>query len=147
MMANRVVSCAVAFIVATAMSVPGCSGSEPDDGDSYRPAEIEEIEDSDATRVTLTADAAARIGLELASAQRNGEYITIPYAALIYDDDGEAWVFEADAELTFIRTGVVVDRVEGDVAWLSEGLSHADPVVTAGATELYGAELEIDGGH
>jgi hypothetical protein len=146
MMANRAVSWAVAFMVATAMSVSGCSGTEPHD-DTYRPAVIEEIEDSDVMRVTLTDDAAARIGLELASAQRNGEYTAIPYAALIYDGDGEPWVFEADGELTFVRTEVIVDRVDGDVAWLSEGLSHGDRVVTVGATELYGAELEIDGGH
>jgi hypothetical protein len=146
MMANRAVSWAVALMVATAISVPGCSGTKPDD-DTYRPAEIEEIEDSDAKRVTLTADAAARIGLELASAQRDGEYTAIPYAALIYDGDGEQWVFEADGGLTFVRTEVVVDRIDGDVARLSEGLSHGDRVVTLGVTELYGAELEIDGGH
>ncbi len=50
-------------------------------------------------------------------------------------------------DLTFVRAEVDVDRVDGDVAWLSDGLEPGVRVVTVGASEIYGAELKISGKH
>jgi hypothetical protein len=42
---------------------------------------------------------------------------------------------------------VEVDRVERDRVLLTDGPPAGSEVVTVGATEVYGAELEIAGGH
>jgi hypothetical protein len=42
---------------------------------------------------------------------------------------------------------VVVDRVVDDVVWLADGPEPGTRVVTVGSTEVYGAELDIAGGH
>jgi len=42
---------------------------------------------------------------------------------------------------------VKVDRVEGDRVLLTRGPRPGTRVVTVGATEVYGAENEIEGGH
>ena len=133
-------------VVMAALLMGGCSDSEHDT-DAYHPAEVEEIADSDVQRVTLTSDAASRIGLESATAQQDGEQTAVPYAALIYDSEGEPWVYQIVGDLTFVRAEVDVDRVDGDVAWLSDGLEPGVRVVTVGASEIYGAELKISGKH
>ena len=71
----------------------------------------------------------------------------MPYAALIYDGQGVTWVYTNAKPLTFLRAKVVVDRVEGDVVLLSDGVLPGTAVVTVGATQVYGAELGIEGGH
>lgn len=149
MTGTRAVAWVAALILATALLLTGCSESQPDD-DAYHPAEIEEIDDSDVKKVTLTEDAASRIGLELATAQLDGTLTVVPYAALIYDGDGDSWVYEAHGDLTFVRAEVEVERIDGDLAWLSDGSDRLSPgtrVATVGATQLYGAELEIDAKH
>ena len=71
----------------------------------------------------------------------------MPYAALIYDAQGMSWVYTNPAPLTFQRAKVVVDRVVDDVVWIKDGPPPGTRVVTVGSTEVYGAELEIAGGH
>jgi len=143
---TRAAASVAAFIVVTALLLTGCSGAPPD-GEKYHPAEIEEIDGSDIKKVTITEDAASRIGLELATANLDGTLTVVPYAALIYDGEGDPWVYEAHGDLTFVRAEVEVELIDGDLVWLSEGLSPGTRVATTGATELYGAELEIDASH
>ena len=71
----------------------------------------------------------------------------MPHAALISDGQGVPWVYTATAPLTFLRAKVVVDRVVGERALLSSGLSAGTDVVTVGATQVYGAELGIGESH
>lgn len=136
---------AVGFAV-TALLVTGCSDASPGE-DIYSPVELEEIADSDVKKVVLTQDAARRIGLKSVPAQDDGEQVTVPYAALIYDGEGDIWVYAASEDLTFVRVEIDVERIDGDVVWLSEGLTPGTQVVTVGAAEIYGAEMEISGKH
>ena len=46
-----------------------------------------------------------------------------------------------------MRAEVKVDRIDGDRVLLSEGPPAGTKVVTVGAAEVYGAELEIAGSH
>ena len=46
-----------------------------------------------------------------------------------------------------MRADVVVDRIDGDRVLLTEGPRPGSRVVTVGAAEVYGAELEIAGSH
>jgi hypothetical protein len=139
---------ALALAFAAALSLAACSDTETaasDDG--YHPAEVEEVAGTDHHVVRLTEDAAMRIGLETATAEEAGDLVAVPYAALIYDGEGATWVYVAESPRSFQRHSVAVDRVEGDQMFVSEGVAPGDQVATVGATEVYGAELGIDGSH
>lgn len=124
----------------------GCSESAAP-GNAYHPAELTQVAGSDLTQVTLTDDAAGRIGLEMATATAKGSQVLVPYAALIYDGQGAAWVYVKSAGLSFSRQAVTVTRIKGDVVHVAKGIRAGDRVATTGATEIYGAELGIDGSH
>jgi len=70
-------------------------------------------------------------------------HTVVPYGAVIYDAEGEAWVYTNPAPLTFVRAPIDVDSIEGDVAILAEGPPVGTMVVTVGGAELYGAEFEF----
>lgn len=139
---------AVPTVLTMTVVLSGCSrDAEEATEDGYHPAEVEEVANLDVKRVTLTEDGAEQIALETAVAVRDGEHVVVPYAALIYDGIGVSWVYVNGESLEFLRHEVVVDRIEGDRALVSEGVQPGDRVATVGATEVYGAELGIDGGH
>jgi len=56
-------------------------------------------------------------------------------------------VYTTAKPLTFEREPVTVDRIEGNRVLLSDGPPAGTKVVTRGATEVYGAELDIAGSH
>ena len=65
----------------------------------------------------------------------------------IYDAEGKTWVYTVAGPLTFQRAEVVVDRIAGGRVVLTAGPPAGSDVVTVGAMEVYGAELEIGGSH
>ena len=81
------------------------------------------------------------------SPPQSGQFTVVDYESLIYDGQGVPWVYTVPEELTFLRAQVVVDRVEDDRVLLSDGLTAGTRVVTTGATEVYGTELDIAGSH
>jgi multidrug efflux pump subunit AcrA (membrane-fusion protein) len=87
------------------------------------------------------------VDLQTTTATRAGGHTVVDYEALIYDGEGVPWVYTVPEPLTFVRAKVTVDRIEGNRVLLSKGLAPGTEVVTVGATEVYGAELEIAGGH
>lgn len=103
------------------------------------PVKLEPIDGTDFKRVILTDKAAQRLNIQVAEV--GGE--SIPYAAVIYDTEGKTWVYTNPAPLTFVRAPIVVDRIEGDLAILSQGLDSGTSVVTLGVSELYGAETGV----
>ena len=68
----------------------------------------------------------------------------IPYAAVLYDTEGNTWTYTSPAPLVFVRHRIVVDYIDGELAVLSEGPPTGSAVVMAGAQELYGSELEFE---
>ena len=68
----------------------------------------------------------------------------IPYSAVLYDVNGGAWTFINSTPLTFVRHPIAIDRIEGDKAVLTNGPDAGAKVVTVGATELYGSEMEFE---
>jgi hypothetical protein len=103
------------------------------------PVKLEPIEGTDFKRVILTEKAAQRLNVQ--TAEVSGE--VIPYAAVIYDTEGKTWVYTNPAPLTFVRAPIVIDRIEGEQAILSQGLDVGTSVVTLGVSELYGAETGV----
>lgn len=143
---HRLVSLALA-VAALGLALSGCREVETAAPEGYQPARIETVEGLDVQQVTLTAEAARRVSLRTEASYRSGRHTVVPYASLIYDGHGQSWVYTNPGPLTFLRTKVFVDRVEGDRVLLAGGLPAGVPVVTVGATEVYGAELDIAGGH
>jgi hypothetical protein len=137
----------LAAVLVSGVALAGCSEVTPTTSEGYVPAQLHEVEGSQLVQVTLTAEGAERTGLRTAPVQRSGDHRVVPYAALIYDDQGRTFVYTAPKPLSFVRAAVVVDRIEGDRVLLSDGPAAGSRVVTTGAAEVYGSELEIAGSH
>jgi hypothetical protein len=111
------------------------------------PAVVEAVEGSELSRITLTARAAERLAIETAAVEDGpGGTLTVPYGAVFYDSNGEAWTYTNPEELVYVRAPIVIDEIDGEVAVLSEGPEPGTNVVTIGAAELYGTESGIGGG-
>lgn len=130
--------CLSFFMVLVAMSLFACSPKLPTI-EKTDPSRTEPIEGSELKRVILTAKAAERIGLE--TVPMDG--LVLPYSAVIYDTQGNTWIYTSPEPLTFVRAAVVIDRIEGDQVFLARGLDSDAPVVTVGVAELYGAETGV----
>lgn len=134
--------------VALGLALSGCNEIEPAPTSSYHPAEISSPGPKGVREVTFTEDAARRVGLQTSRVTAAGTDLVIPYAALIYDEQGESWVYRVSGPLSYLRVSVVVQgEVDEDTMALSAGPPVGTEVVTRGATEVYGAELGMDGNH
>jgi hypothetical protein len=103
------------------------------------PSKLEPIEGTDLSKVILTEKAAERIGVETVSASGT----TVPYTAVIYDIEGNTWIYTNPEPLTFVRQQIMIDRIEGDTAFLAESLPGELNVVTMGVIEIYGTETGV----
>jgi hypothetical protein len=130
------------------LALPACSEVTAETSEEYEPAQLHAVKGrNDVKRVTFTADAAARTGLRTAEVRQQGRRKVVPYAALIYDAEGRVFVYSSRTPLSFVREHVKVDRIDGDRALLSAGPRVGTRVVTVGAAEVHGAELDVPGAH
>jgi hypothetical protein len=127
-------------VIGVALLVAGCGGGSGEEA-TGDPATVEAIAGSDLSRVILTSEAAKRIDVQTALVRSAaGKRTVIPYDAVLYDPNGDTWTYTSPKHLVFVRQDITVDRIEGDRAILSAGPSSGTPVVTVGATELWGVE-------
>ena len=141
---NKSIRWLVLIVILLSLLLSAC-GAEPVATEESGPVSLELIPGTDLNRITLTEEAADRLGLEMVPVHINGsKQLVIPYAALLYDSSGETWVYTNVAPLVFVRQPIVVDFIKGDEAVLSEGLEDGVMVVTLGATELFGSEEEFE---
>jgi len=84
--------------------------------------------------------AGQRVGvtLQLVGARRIS---AVPWASIVYDFDGGAWVYERTGPQTYARRRVAVDRVADGGAALIRGPVAGAEVVKQGAAELFGVEF------
>jgi hypothetical protein len=136
----------LALIVA-GVALSGCTEVEPAEEAGYEPAKVQEVEGSELKQVTLTAEGAERTGLQTAPVRRSGDQRVDPYSALMYDGEGRTFVYTATKPRSFLRVAVVVDGIEGDRVLLADGPAAGSRVVTTGASEVYGTELDVAGSH
>ena len=113
------------------------------------PATLEKIEGSDLQRVTLTARAMERIDLrtdevreQRLSAMGPAKRV-VPYSSLIYDPQGQTWVYTSPKPGSFVRHPVEVDEIEGDLVALKDGPPLGTVVASRAVAELYGAEFKV----
>lgn len=112
------------------------------------PATVVKVSGSEFNHVILTQEAANRVGIELVPLKeavvptslnaRSAKQV--PYSAIIYGLHGETWIYILVKPLTFMRTTVMIDHIDGQLAILSAGPPLNTQVVSVGAAELYGSE-------
>ena len=132
-------NCLPITILMLAVFLLSACGAQPVAGDKIAPSKLEPIEGTELSRVILTEKAAERIGVKTVPATAN----VVPYSAVIYDTEGNTWVYTNPSPLTFVRAPIVIDRIDGDEAFLSQELETDDPIVTIGVIEIYGAETGV----
>jgi RND family efflux transporter MFP subunit len=81
-----------------------------------------------------------KVGVRL-PLRSEGRGLVVPASAIVYDAQGGAWVYVQSAPLQFTRKRVDVIRTVGRETLLARGVSPSDPVVSAGAVELFGTEF------
>jgi len=137
----------IAALIVVALALTGCSDtSAKDEGGSSDVATVEPIEGSEVARVTLSEDAARRLDITTApiAALGGGTARTaMPYAAVLYDPNGDTWAYTNPEPLVFVRSPITVVTIEGNRAVLSAGPAAGTQVVTVGAAELLGTEYEV----
>ena len=139
---------AAAAAALAALTLGACAEVESPTAEGYEPSKLEEVKGrEDVKRIRFTAEGAKRTGLQTAAVDRRGGRQVVPYASLIYDPEGNTFVYTSPRPLTFLRAAVTVDRIDSGRVYLSKGPRSGTEVVTVGAAEVYGTELEIGSSH
>jgi hypothetical protein len=144
----RWIGAGLAVAVVAAVVIALAAGSPSDDtgaAPEAPPATVEPIKGTDLSTVTLSADAARRLGIRTAPVLARGAHgAAIPYAAVLYDADGRTYTYTSPKPLVFVRHPIRVIRIQGARALLSSGPPAGTRVVTVGSQELYGSEYDVE---
>jgi hypothetical protein len=137
-----------AGLLVVGLQLSACSQQAAEaEGGNAEPATVEQVEGTDVSRLTLTAKAAERLGIQtkpvLAGKIAGATRRVVAYGAVLYDAKGDTWVYANPEPLTYVRERVTVDYIQGDQAVLTDGPPAGTPVVTVGAAELYGTEFGV----
>lgn len=139
----------VTLMILAVLPLAACGGSG-ETVEKEEPALVEEIPGSEFSSVTLTERAAERLDIqseEVREEEVDGSMkMVVPYAAVIYDLNGNTFAYVRNPSpdsLKFIRTSIIVERIDGGLAILSNGPALGTHVVTVGVAELYGAETGV----
>jgi hypothetical protein len=133
-------------LVLTALALGACN-SGASTAPKVEAITIEEDSGTGLKTLTLSDKAAQRLGVETVAVAGSGAHMSIPYAAVVYDAQGQTWAYVAQQPLVYQRAQITVQEIDGDVARISAGPASGSQVVTTGAAELYGAEIGVGGGH
>lgn len=138
--------CAAA-LAGVVLGIAGCAEQVAAKDTPDPAALVEAISGTDLSKVTLTAKAITRLGLKTEPVRiaPSGGGEIVSFSAILYDAKGATWVYTSPVPRSFVRAPIVVDRVEGDVAYLKSGPKVATTVVTVSVPELYGAENGVGG--
>jgi len=138
----------ILLILAVLLLVACSQAQEETPEEESDSAQVEHLEGPNPSRIVLSEDAAQLLDIQTAPVheeQVNGTQRTVlPYAAVLYDPEGNTWTYTNSEPLTYVRQPISVDRIEGDIAVLLDGPASGTEVVTIGATELYGSEEEFE---
>lgn len=87
----------------------------------------------------LTVNTRLRVELPMLGSEEKQK--VVPYSSIYYDGKGTPWVYVTSKPLVYERQRVVVERVAGELAVLSEGPAVGTAVVSVGASMLFGTEV------
>jgi hypothetical protein len=136
---------AVALVVGSlTLALSACTEVESSES-TYSPTLVNPIKGRDDTAlVQLTPAAAARAGVRTDVIHRLGKQTYIPYAALLYDDDGFTYTYVIERPYVYVRQPVHIARIAGARVILRKGPDAGTPIVTTGAAEIYSAEFGVE---
>jgi len=143
---KKVNSKILVILVLTLFLLSACGGNSIPVTGKVEPSRVETIEGSKFSRVILTEKAVQRLDIQTAPVEMRdmaSEHLAVPYAAIMYGLEGDAWVYTNPEPLVYIREAIVIDYIDGDWVALVEGPEVGTPVVTVGASLLYGAEVGV----
>jgi len=133
----------IALLVLASL-LTACAPAATGEEEGVKPVTLEPVAGTDLNHVILTADAAKRLDIQIASVHDGAEGTVIPYDAVLYEANGNTWVYVSLEPLVFVRQAIVIDHIKGNEAFLSQGPDSGAMVVTLGAAELYGSESEFE---
>lgn len=133
----------VVAVMAVGLALTGCAETSTSETSAKAAATLVDVEGSDVEQVVLTKRAAERLDIQMEPITGQASAKTVPYAAVVYDENGDTWVYTSPKPLTFVRTSITVSDIAMDEAALSSGPDAGTEVVTVGTAELYGTEQEI----
>ena len=135
------------ILIFSALLLSACTPAQiPVTGGKVHPSVVEPIEGSEFSRVVLTEKAVERLDLQTVPVEireMDSAHLAVPYAAVMYGLEGDTWVYTNPEPLVYIRQVIVIDYIDGDWVALVEGPEVDTPVVTVGASLLYGAEVGV----
>jgi hypothetical protein len=135
----------VTVLAIAAAALSACGGSSNDENGGSEAATVEPVKGADVSRVSLTAQAAKRLGIETAKVGRHGARQTVvPYGAVLYTANGSTFTYTSPEQRVYVRAPIRVVRIDGAQAILSSGPRVGSDVVTVGSQELYGSEYEVE---
>jgi hypothetical protein len=141
---KAVLGCVIVVAVATSA---GCAEIEVPLAEPYEPAYLESTGPDQPARVILTEEAAHRVALQTTKVRLEDGDLEVEHAALVFDKKGKPWVFTVVGPRIYVRAPVGIKEIDDELMILSSGPPPGTEVVTVGAIELWGTELEIAGKH
>jgi hypothetical protein len=143
-----------AILLTACLALSGCKQAAEEETSSSGGATVANLDGTGLKQVTLTPEAAKRLAIRIvplrqarvapASGGPRSKLRTVaPYAALLYDVNGAAWLYTMPRPLTYVRQRVTVDYVDRDLAVLTAGPAVGTAIVTEGVAELYGTEIGV----
>ena len=140
-------SLVVVLLIFVGLHLAACNTAAPLEASSEQPAVVEPIEGTELNRLILSERAAERLDIQTAQVREEQvdgtPRLVIPYSAMIYDLNGDTWIYISSEPLTFVREPITVDYIDGDMVVLADGPATGTEVVTVGVPELYGADTGI----
>jgi hypothetical protein len=131
-------------VVAGALALTGCTQVEEFES-TNEPTSVTPIKgQDDIQQVTFTADAARRVDLTTDTVRASGRRTWIPYAALIYNEEGRTYTYVSRKPLVFVRVLIGIDHIAHGRVVLRSGPPTGTRVVTTGAAEVYSAEFGVE---
>ena len=135
----------MAVVLLSGLAVSGCAKSSEfnsEEAENGGVAKVVQVKGVD--HVILTPKAAQRLGIQTAPVTSSKQRLSVPYAAVLYDEDGEAFTFTSPKRLTYVETPITVDHVVAGRAILKRGPNAGTPVVTVGSAELLGTAHGVE---
>ena len=133
-------------LILGALTLPLAACTQVEESEStYSPTSVKPIKGhDDIQQVTFTAEAARRAGVRTTTVRRSGGRTSIPYAALIYNEDGDTYTYVSPKPYVYVREPIDVDHIAGGRVVLRHGPRSSTRVVTTGAAEVYSAEFGVE---
>ena len=138
----------VIVVLIASLQLAACAKKPEATVEEVPSVQVVHLEGDQPAQVTLSAEAEKRLDVQTDSVQVemvNGvERQVIPYSSILYDTQGNTWIYTSPQALTYVRTPVKVESIQGDDAVLLAGPPAGTTVVTVGAEELFGSETEFE---